>query len=101
VTAWQVTHGGVALIGPDRARELTQNLVLPFAALDPALRDQAQTLLAGLAAGAAYGKTAFLEANLRAPGGRRLVRTALEQQGLLAFLGQWCSQGGCGRCPLS
>jgi hypothetical protein len=101
VTAWQVARGGVALIGPERARELVLNVVLPFAAGDPALRERALGLLEGIGAGATYGKTAFLEANLRPPGGRRLARTALEQQGLLALLGEWCSRGGCGRCPLS
>ena len=56
---------------------------------------------AKLPAQRAYGKTEFLERHLRHADGKRLVRTALEQQGLLATLGDWCSQGGCGRCPLS
>jgi hypothetical protein len=25
----------------------------------------------------------------------------VEQQGLLSLLAEWCSRGGCGRCPLS
>lgn len=101
VITWQVSREGVALLGPDRARELVLNVALPFAAGDAALRQRAESLLAGLGAATAYGKTAFLERHLRASSGRRLVRGALEQQGLLAYLGKWCSQGGCGRCPLS
>jgi len=101
VVAWQVSLGGEALIGPDRARELALNLALPFASLDAGLRERVDSLLDGLGAGAAYGKTAFLERHLRAGAGKRLVRGALEQQGLLGFLSDWCSRGGCGRCPLS
>ena len=101
VAAWAVYSQGLTLIGPGRARELALNLALPFAALDASARPRVTALLDDLRAGAAYGKTAFLEANLREGARRRLVRTALEQQGLLAFLGQWCSRGGCGRCPLS
>ena len=101
VTAWQVSRGGVALIGPDRAREIVLNVALPFATGDAALRERAGSLLAGLGVGPVYGKTAFLEHHLRGASGRRLVGGALEQQGLLAYLGEWCSRGGCGRCPLS
>ena len=101
VSAWQVSRRGATLIGPQQARELALNLALPFAAGDPSLRSKAEALLAGMRAAPVYGKTAFLERNLRAASSRRLVRRALEQQGLLAFLAQWCSQGGCGRCPLS
>jgi uncharacterized protein DUF2851 len=100
VAAWQVSVQGVALIGAGRARELALNVALPFAVLDGALEGRARELLEEMGAAAVYGKTAFLEANLRA-GGRRTVRTALEQQGLLGLLGRWCSRGGCGRCPLS
>ena len=101
VAAWQVSRQGVALIGAERARELVLNVALPFAALDSSLRERATVLLDEITAGTAYGKTAFLERNLSAASSKRFVRTALEQQGLLAFLAQWCSQGGCGRCPLS
>jgi hypothetical protein len=101
VAAWQVSQREFALIGPDRAREVVLNLVLPFAASDVVLHERAVALLDELGASPAYGKTAFLESHLRAGSGRRLVRRAIEQQGLLAFLGEWCSRGGCGRCPLS
>lgn len=101
VDAWQAGDGSKRLLGPSRAQEIVLNVVLPFAAADAALREKALALAAALPAAPAYGKTAFLEANLRRADGKRRVRGALAQQGLLAFLGQWCSQGGCGRCPLS
>ena len=85
----------------ERTRELVVNVVLPFAALDPALREKALSLLGSMPPAAAYSKTAFLEANLRRADGKRRVRGVLEQQGLLSLLADWCSQGGCGRCPLS
>jgi hypothetical protein len=96
VAAWQVPG-----LGRDRAIEIAVNVVLPFAAADTALAEKATSLLPGLAAAAPYGKTAFLEHNLRGPDGRRAVQSALAQQGLLSLLADWCSQGGCGRCPLS
>jgi hypothetical protein len=101
VAAWQVSRQGLALIGPDRGREVVLNLVLPFATGNTVLRERALALLEELGPSPAYGKTAFLESHLRPGAGRRLVRRAVEQQGLLAFLGEWCSRGGCGRCPLS
>jgi hypothetical protein len=101
VAGWRVSVQGRTLIGEGRARELALNVALPFAAGEGPLRAAAMRLVAEMSAGGAYGKTAFLEANLRGSGGRRVVRTVLEQQGLLGFLGEWCSRGGCGRCPLS
>jgi hypothetical protein len=101
--------GREALIGRDRAIELLLNAVLPAVSLLPDMEEQALSLAASLPAPPPYGKTRFLETNLAAslatPGEgrrpRRFVRTALEQQGLLAFQANWCSQGGCGRCPFS
>jgi len=101
IAAWQAAMDGVPLLGPDRARELVLNIVLPFALLQPVLVEQAMALAESLPAGPAYGKTRFLEANLALGEGKRAVRGALAQQGLLSMLGEWCSQGGCGRCPLS
>jgi len=107
VEAWVVgapalgKQGSAALLGRERAQELVTNVVLPFSSLDPSLAQRALSLLASLPAGPAYGKTLFLEKNLVTGDGKRRVRTVLEQQGLLAFLSGWCSQGGCGRCPLS
>jgi Protein of unknown function (DUF2851) len=103
IAAWQIAsdRDGPALLGEARARELVLNAVLPFAAARPDLHEKTLALLAQLAASAAYGKTAFLESNLKRADGKRRVSSAVEQQGLLAFLAEWCSQGGCGRCPLS
>jgi hypothetical protein len=101
---WQVVEpsGGAALLGGQRARELLLNAVLPFAAaVETALAPRALRLAAQLPAAPAYGKTQFLENNLRSDSKRRPVRSALQQQGLLALHAAWCSQGGCGRCPLS
>jgi hypothetical protein len=101
VADWQVAdgRGGPALIGPERARELLVNAVLPLAAARGRAAE-AEALLGSLPAAPSYGRTGFLEANLRPEKGR-IARTALEQQGLLAMIGEWCSKGGCGRCPLS
>jgi hypothetical protein len=101
--AWTVADplGGAALLGAGRARELLLNAVLPFAALDTALASKAEDLLQKLPAAPAYGKTAFLEANLRRGDAGWRPKGALQQQGLLALVGDWCRQGGCGRCPLS
>jgi hypothetical protein len=100
LAAWTVTAGGgPALIGDERARELLVNAVLPLTA-SRGLKDEAATLLQALTAAPAYGKTGFLESNLR-PARGRAARTALEQQGLLGLIERWCSRGGCGRCPLS
>jgi hypothetical protein len=97
LSAWQVN----GLIGAERAAELLFNAVLPFCAAEPELEGRALALAAALPVQRPYGKTEFLEHNLRRQDGKRLVRSALQQQGLLALLGDWCSQGGCGRCPLS
>jgi hypothetical protein len=103
VLPWVVADpsGGPALLGFERAQELLVNAVLPFAACKEELRTKADWLLLQLPPGQPYGKTAFLEANLARVGGKRRVRNALEQQGLLTMLDEWCRRGGCGRCPLS
>jgi hypothetical protein len=87
--------------GRRAGRELLLNVVLPFASLDAALEEQAVRLVQALPAAPSYGKTAFLEANLAGRDGGLRARSALEQQGLLAMVTDWCRQGGCGRCPLS
>jgi hypothetical protein len=101
--AWTVPapDGGPALLGRGRARELLLNVVLPFASLDPVSEDRALRLSAALPAAPVYGKTAFLVENLRRSDPGLRAQTALEQQGLLAMVSDWCRQGGCGRCPLS
>ena len=86
-------------IGTARAQELLVNAVLPFVATR-GLKPEALALLRSLPAGTSYGKTAFLESNLR-PDKGRIGRNALQSQGLLGYVRQWCSQDGCGKCPLS
>lgn len=103
VARWSVAdENSAAPLGPQRARELVLNAVLPFCAgSEDSAAAGVERLLAGLPPSPAYGRTRFLEENLRPAGGRRRVTNALQQQGLLALLSNWCSQGGCGRCPLS
>jgi hypothetical protein len=92
-----------ALLGPARASEVLLNAVLPFCVALPELGLKAESLAAALPPLPPYGKTRFLEENLRGTEAerRRFAASALEQQGLLAYQANWCSQGGCGRCPLS
>ena len=59
---------------------------------------QARACFARLPRPGPYGALAFLETNLRVAG-RPL--DARRQQGLLALYKTECTQGGCGRCPLS
>jgi hypothetical protein len=107
LAAWTVParrsgRGCAGALGTARATELLLNAVLPFAAaVRPDLLTHCLDLAAGLPALPPYGKTAFLEANLAPAPGRRPVQGALDQQGLLALHAEWCSRGGCGRCPLS
>jgi hypothetical protein len=83
-------------VGRSRAVEIISNAFLPVVA--------------------ANGKTAAAEAAFRALplparyGAVRHIRSALageialnarRQQGMLYLLKQYCTQGGCGRCPLS
>ncbi len=122
IEAWVVPAGGYwrrwlapgvvasrppgALIGRGRAIELVVNAVLPWAAaraearVDPAGATRAPACFSRLPRPAAYGALAFLEANLRAEDGP-LPLDARRQQGLLGLYKSECSQGGCGRCPLS
>jgi hypothetical protein len=87
--------------GQARLVELLINAVLPFvAAMAPGMARRCLDFAAALPAPGPYGKTRLLESNLNR-GGRRVPAGALEQQGLLAVHADWCSQGGCGRCPLS
>lgn len=96
-----------ALIGRGRALEMAVNVVLPLATLlAEARRDgeaalRAQELLARLPRAGPYGATRFLEEALRSSEGRALRLNARRQQGLLHLYHAYCTQGGCGRCPLS
>lgn len=95
-----------ALIGRGRAIELLVNALLPWAAAEAEARGdsdgaaRARACFARLPRPSPYGALAFLEANLRTDGGP-LPLDARRQQGLLALYKTECTQGGCGRCPLS
>jgi len=91
-----------AFIGRSRALEILTNVVLPAAAAsgDIGLSSRAQTLFAALPRPASYGQTRFIEAAL-ASKGIRIPINARRAQGMLALNRDWCTQGGCGRCPLS
>ena len=93
-----------ALIGRGRALELLINVVLPFAAAWgearglTALSQQALALFQRLPRSGSYGPVRFLESSLISRGGGW---SACCQQGLLYLYHQYCTQGGCGACPLS
>jgi hypothetical protein len=91
-----------AFVGRGRALEIIINVVIPAAVAsgDAALAARARALYAKLPRPAAYGATRFLESAL-ASEGVRLPLNARRSQGLLALHRDWCTQGGCGRCPLS
>ena len=85
-------------IGRSRAVELLGNAVLPcLAALDPDGRSRrAEALYAHLSLPARYGAVRHLHEATTA------VRADFRrQQGMLYLLKRYCTQGGCGRCPLS
>jgi hypothetical protein len=96
------TNLGAAFIGRSRALEIIINVVGPaaMASGDEALAAQARALYAKLPRPSAYGVTRFIESAL-ASEGVRIPVNARRAQGLLALHRDWCSQNGCGRCPLS
>jgi hypothetical protein len=85
-------------IGPARAQEALANAVLPclWAAGGRALRQAAESAYGRLPLPARYGAVRHLHTALA---GVRIG--ARRQQGMLYLLRQYCTQGGCGRCPLS
>jgi hypothetical protein len=85
-------------IGRSRAIEIAANAVLPLlAALDGGRWERAAEGLYGLLPlPARYGPVRHLHDAL--PDVRIDSR---RQQGMLYLLGQYCTRGGCGRCPLS
>jgi hypothetical protein len=93
---------GNAFVGRSRALEIITNVVIPagIASEDAALAANARALYARLPRPAAYGVTRFIE-NALASEGVRVPVNARRAQGLLALHRDWCSQNGCGRCPLS
>lgn len=87
------------LIGRGRAVELAANAVLPLAAaLAASAEEEAHVgaVYGELPLPARYGAVRHLH---RALAPVRL--SARRQQGMLYLLKQYCTQGGCGRCPLS
>jgi hypothetical protein len=91
-----------AYVGRARAIEIITNVVVPaaIASGEDGMAARARALFARLPRPAAYGVTKFLESAL-ASEGVRLPINARRAQGLLALHRDWCTQGGCGRCPLS
>ncbi|MDO8615199.1 MAG: DUF2851 family protein [Dehalococcoidia bacterium] len=88
-------HG---LIGPARALELLANAVLPLAAElgGAAAEATARAIYARLPLPARYGSLRHLHrAAAAVPVNMR------RQQGMLYLLKHYCTQGGCGKCPLS
>ena len=108
IASWTVAgpRSTAALIGRGRAIELLVNAVLPWAAACAEQRGDRETAtlaracFARLPRPGRYGALAFLEADFRVEG-RSLPLDARRQQGLLALYKTECTQGGCGRCPLS
>jgi hypothetical protein len=87
------------LVGRARAAEVTANAVLPLAAAlctEPAA-SAVEGVFARLPLPARYGSVRHLHA-LTAGAVKAGMR---RQQGMLYLLHQYCTQGGCGRCPLS
>ncbi len=87
------------LVGRSRAIEIAGNTVLPLAAalLAAPASYGIEAVFARLPLPARYGAVRHLHEVTR-PGVRPDMR---RQQGMLYLLGQYCTQGGCGRCPLS
>ncbi len=91
-----------AFVGRSRALEMLVNVVLPAAAAsgDGVVAAKARALYARLPRPAAYGVTKFIE-NALGSEGVRVPVNARRAQGLLGLHRDWCTQNGCGRCPLS
>jgi hypothetical protein len=84
------------LVGRPRAVELLTNAVLPViaAAGEDSL---AEAAYGALPLPARYGAVKHIHAAL----GGEVPLNARRQQGMLYLLKQYCTQGGCGKCPLS
>jgi hypothetical protein len=83
-------------IGRPRAVEIATNSVLPvLAALGDA--DAAEAAYRSLPVPARYGAVKHIHAAL----GGAVRLSARRQQGMLYLLREYCTRGGCGRCPLS
>ncbi|MEO8718859.1 MAG: DUF2851 family protein [Burkholderiales bacterium] len=87
------------LIGRARAIEIAGNAVLPLAAAlcDEPAASRIEEVFAGLPMPSRYGSVKHLHAVTR-----DAMKVAMRrQQGMLYLLHQYCTQGGCGKCPLS
>ncbi len=87
------------LVGRARAIEIAGNAVLPLAAAlcgEPAA-SRIEAVFAELPLPVRYGAVRHLHEVTR-PDVRSNMR---RQQGMLYLLHQYCTQGGCGKCPLS
>ncbi len=93
-----------ALIGTARAREITVNVLLPWAAAIAATRRDAAL---GDAARAAYRRhprlpdnaiTRHMERQLLGLNARSVITTACRQQGLHHLFSRWCDARDCGGC---
>jgi hypothetical protein len=86
------------LVGRGRAIEIAANIVLPLAAAlcDEPAAGVIEGVFARLPLPARYGNVRHLH---EAAAGVRI--DARRQQGMLYLQRQHCTQGGCGRCPLS
>ena len=87
------------LIGRGRALEIVANAVLPWlAALGPEQRiRRAEAIFASLPVSDRYGTVRHLHEAV----GKGVPMSFRRQQGMLYLLDQYCTQGGCGHCPLS
>lgn len=87
-------------IGRGRAIEIAANAVLPLLAAVECGRNEraAERVYALLPRPARYGPVRHLH---EAVGAGRFQIKARRQQGMLYLLKRYCTQGGCGRCPLS
>jgi hypothetical protein len=83
-------------IGRGRALEMAANAVLPCAAA-AGLEAASEALYRRLPLPARYGSVKHVHAALNGD----VPLDTRRQQGMLYLLRQYCSQGGCGRCPLS
>jgi hypothetical protein len=83
-------------VGRARALEIVANAVLPVAAA-AGEAEAAEAAYGALPLPARYGPVRHIRAAL---GGDVPLNTR-RQQGMLYLLRQYCTQGGCGRCPLS
>jgi hypothetical protein len=86
------------LVGRSRALEIATNAVLPLASAlcDGPGSEEIERVYGSLPLPARYGNVRHLH---QAASGVRI--DARRQQGMLYLQRQYCTQGGCGRCPLS